>query len=58
MVCNLRFTFVNLVEPSRPYDPTRAYALSKLANVLHTRALADRLKVIDLSIISSLITLT
>ncbi|KAL5651223.1 hypothetical protein ACJX0J_036681, partial [Zea mays] len=26
-----------------PYDPTRAYALSKLANVLHTRALADRL---------------
>ncbi|BAS95957.1 short-chain dehydrogenase TIC 32 B, chloroplastic isoform X2 [Oryza sativa Japonica Group] len=27
-----------------PYDPTRAYALSKLANVLHTRALADRLK--------------
>ncbi|KAL6606564.1 hypothetical protein ACP70R_042217 [Stipagrostis hirtigluma subsp. patula] len=27
-----------------PYDPTRAYALSKLANVLHTRALAERLK--------------
>ncbi|KAF0902373.1 hypothetical protein E2562_016216 [Oryza meyeriana var. granulata] len=27
-----------------PYDPTRAYALSKLANVLHTRALADHLK--------------
>lgn len=27
-----------------PYDPTRAYALSKLANVLHTGALADRLK--------------
>jgi len=26
------------------YDPTKAYALSKLANVLHTRALADRLK--------------
>lgn len=29
---------------NRPYDPTRAYALSKLANVLHTRALADRLR--------------
>uniref|UniRef100_A0A0E0L7A0 Short-chain dehydrogenase TIC 32, chloroplastic n=1 Tax=Oryza punctata TaxID=4537 RepID=A0A0E0L7A0_ORYPU len=27
-----------------PYDPTKAYALSKLANVLHTRALDDRLK--------------
>jgi NAD(P)-dependent dehydrogenase (short-subunit alcohol dehydrogenase family) len=27
-----------------PYDPTRAYALSKLANVLHTRALAGQLK--------------
>nr|XP_034590552.1 short-chain dehydrogenase TIC 32 B, chloroplastic-like isoform X2 [Setaria viridis] len=27
-----------------PYDPTRAYALSKLANVLHTRALAERLR--------------
>ncbi|XP_062233711.1 short-chain dehydrogenase TIC 32 B, chloroplastic-like [Phragmites australis] len=27
-----------------PYDPTMAYALSKLANVLHTRALAERLK--------------
>jgi NAD(P)-dependent dehydrogenase (short-subunit alcohol dehydrogenase family) len=25
-------------------DPTRAYALSKLANVLHTRVLADRLR--------------
>lgn len=29
---------------SSPYDPTKAYALSKLANVLHTRALADRLR--------------
>ena len=28
----------------RPYDPTRAYALSKLANVLHTAALAGRLR--------------
>ncbi|MQL77234.1 hypothetical protein Taro_009633 [Colocasia esculenta] len=28
----------------RPYDPTRAYALSKLANVLHTKELADKLK--------------
>ncbi|CAA7391903.1 unnamed protein product [Spirodela intermedia] len=27
-----------------PYDPTRAYTLSKLANVLHTRELAERLK--------------
>ncbi|TVU12897.1 hypothetical protein EJB05_46563 [Eragrostis curvula] len=27
-----------------PYDPTRAYALSKLANVLHTRALAEKLE--------------
>uniref|UniRef100_A0ACD5Y0E4 Uncharacterized protein n=1 Tax=Avena sativa TaxID=4498 RepID=A0ACD5Y0E4_AVESA len=27
-----------------PYDPTRAYALSKLANVLHTMALAERLR--------------
>ncbi|VAI69337.1 unnamed protein product [Triticum turgidum subsp. durum] len=27
-----------------PYDPTRAYALSKLANVLHTAALAGRLR--------------
>ncbi|RLN11203.1 short-chain dehydrogenase TIC 32, chloroplastic-like [Panicum miliaceum] len=27
-----------------PYDPTKAYALSKLANVLHTRALAERLR--------------
>uniref|UniRef100_A0A1D1Y3W5 Short-chain dehydrogenase TIC 32, chloroplastic n=1 Tax=Anthurium amnicola TaxID=1678845 RepID=A0A1D1Y3W5_9ARAE len=29
----------------RPYDATWAYALSKLANVLHTRELAARLKV-------------
>ncbi|CAN6179610.1 unnamed protein product [Urochloa humidicola] len=27
-----------------PYDPTNAYALSKLANVLHTKALAERLR--------------
>lgn len=27
-----------------PYDGTQAYALSKLANVLHTKQLADRLK--------------
>lgn len=27
------------------YDETRAYALSKLANVLHTKELARRLKV-------------
>jgi len=27
-----------------PYNPTRAYALSKLANVLHTMALAGRLR--------------
>ncbi|RWW49771.1 hypothetical protein BHE74_00044019 [Ensete ventricosum] len=28
-----------------PYDATRAYALSKLANILHTKELAERLKV-------------
>ncbi|WJZ82063.1 hypothetical protein VitviT2T_001855 [Vitis vinifera] len=28
------------------YDATRAYAVSKLANVLHTKELAQRLKVI------------
>ncbi|KAJ3672461.1 hypothetical protein LUZ60_007182 [Juncus effusus] len=27
-----------------PYDPTRAYAFSKLANVLHTKALSERLR--------------
>lgn len=30
---------------SSQYDATRAYALSKLANVLHTKELAQRLKV-------------
>ena len=30
---------------SRPYDATQAYAVSKLANVLHTRELAARLQV-------------
>jgi hypothetical protein len=29
----------------RPYDATQAYAVSKLANVLHTRELAARLQV-------------
>lgn len=31
---------------SSQYDATRAYAVSKLANVLHTKELAQRLKVI------------
>lgn len=30
------------------FDATRAYALSKLANVLHTKELAEILKVIKL----------
>ncbi len=30
------------------YDATRAYALSKLANVLHTKELSWRLKVVCL----------
>lgn len=30
---------------SSEYDATRAYAVSKLANVLHTKELAQRLKV-------------
>jgi hypothetical protein len=29
----------------RPYDATQAYAVSKLANVLHTKELAARLQV-------------
>lgn len=33
-----------------PYDPTRAYALSKLANVLHTKALAEHLKEIGANV--------
>ncbi|XP_010933850.1 short-chain dehydrogenase TIC 32, chloroplastic isoform X2 [Elaeis guineensis] len=34
-----------------PYDATRAYALSKLANVLHTKELAERLKEMDADVI-------
>lgn len=33
-----------------PYDPTRAYALSKLANVLHTTELARRLKQMEANV--------
>ncbi|XP_026663116.1 short-chain dehydrogenase TIC 32 B, chloroplastic-like isoform X1 [Phoenix dactylifera] len=33
-----------------PYDATRVYALSKLANVLHTRELAERLKDMDANV--------
>ncbi|XP_052209470.1 short-chain dehydrogenase TIC 32 A, chloroplastic-like [Diospyros lotus] len=33
-----------------PYDATRAYALSKLANVLHTKELAQRLKKMDANV--------
>ncbi|XP_044476676.1 short-chain dehydrogenase TIC 32 A, chloroplastic-like [Mangifera indica] len=33
-----------------PYDATRAYALSKLANVLHTKELARRLKEMDANV--------
>ncbi|XVF53129.1 hypothetical protein PTKIN_Ptkin05aG0075300 [Pterospermum kingtungense] len=32
------------------YDPTRAYALSKLANVLHIKELAQRLKQMDANV--------
>lgn len=32
------------------YDATRAYALSKLANVLHTKELAQRLKQVDANV--------
>ncbi|KDP25248.1 hypothetical protein JCGZ_20404 [Jatropha curcas] len=32
------------------YDPTRAYALSKLANVLHTKELAQRLKQMEANV--------
>ncbi|KAK6947958.1 Short-chain dehydrogenase/reductase SDR [Dillenia turbinata] len=32
------------------YDPTRAYAVSKLANVLHTKALALKLKEMDANV--------
>ncbi|KAJ0962099.1 hypothetical protein J5N97_029927 [Dioscorea zingiberensis] len=34
-----------------PYDATRAYALSKLANVLHTKELAERLKDMDANVV-------
>ncbi|KAJ0962108.1 hypothetical protein J5N97_029936 [Dioscorea zingiberensis] len=34
-----------------PYDETRAYALSKLANVLHTKELAERLKDMDANVV-------
>ncbi|WOL10037.1 short-chain dehydrogenase TIC 32, chloroplastic [Canna indica] len=33
-----------------PYDATRAYALSKLANVLHAKQLAERLKQMDANV--------
>ncbi|KAF8379989.1 hypothetical protein HHK36_027457 [Tetracentron sinense] len=33
-----------------PYDATRAYALSKLANVLHTKELAERLKKMEANV--------
>lgn len=39
-----------LTSKQTPYDATRAYALSKLANVLHTRALADRLREMDVNV--------
>ncbi|KAJ6701909.1 RETINOL DEHYDROGENASE [Salix koriyanagi] len=35
---------------SREFDPTRAYALSKLANVLHTKELAQRLKQMETNV--------
>ncbi|KAF9689198.1 hypothetical protein SADUNF_Sadunf01G0066700 [Salix dunnii] len=35
---------------SRDFDPTRAYALSKLANVLHTKELAQRLKQMETNV--------
>lgn len=34
----------------RDFDPTRAYALSKLANVLHTKELAQRLKQMEANV--------
>ncbi|CAN6484834.1 unnamed protein product [Victoria cruziana] len=37
-------TFEELTRQKKRYDPTRAYALSKLANVLHAKELAKRLK--------------
>ncbi|XP_064988408.1 short-chain dehydrogenase TIC 32 B, chloroplastic-like isoform X3 [Musa acuminata AAA Group] len=33
-----------------PYDATQAYALSKLANILHTKELAERLKQMDANV--------
>ncbi|KAJ3691174.1 hypothetical protein LUZ61_020338 [Rhynchospora tenuis] len=34
----------NVTRKKIPYDPTKAYSFSKLANVLHTKALSEKLK--------------
>ncbi|KAK6935579.1 Short-chain dehydrogenase/reductase SDR [Dillenia turbinata] len=44
-------SYLNLITKDKShYDPTRAYAVSKLANVLHTKALALKFKEIDANV--------
>ncbi|XP_010919277.1 short-chain dehydrogenase TIC 32 B, chloroplastic [Elaeis guineensis] len=43
--------YLDLITRKRiPYDATKAYALSKLANVLHTKELSERLKEMDANV--------
>ncbi|XP_031476657.1 short-chain dehydrogenase TIC 32 B, chloroplastic-like isoform X2 [Nymphaea colorata] len=43
-------TCEELTRQKKRYDPTRAYALSKLANVLHAKELAKRLKKLNANV--------
>nr|GEV81286.1 short-chain dehydrogenase TIC 32, chloroplastic-like [Tanacetum cinerariifolium] len=48
---NLIRSIAQITQDKSQYDATRAYAISKLANLLHTKELARRLKQMDANVI-------